>query len=172
MSMRAVSGPPKNPVLRQHARERGQSVQNRNHEPRDGSQRRQMERDMAGAEPQGTPDAGPSAARAYREIARVLWEERLLDAVKGIGLEEYVPANAVAARAAASKDKDLPRPVRIRRALERLGPVYIKIGQMLATRGDIVPPALLKELAKLQDDVPPYPGPRRRHASKPNSELR
>ena len=95
----------------------------------------------------------------YHEIARILWEERLLDAVKGIGLEEYAPANAGAAGAAAASDKDLPRPVRIRRTLERLGPVYVKIGQMLATRGDIVPPALLKELAKLQDDVPPVPWP-------------
>ena len=52
------------------------------------------------------------------------------------------------------KEKDLPRAVRIRRALERLGPAFIKMGQILATRRDLVTPDLAVELAKLQDDVP------------------
>jgi ubiquinone biosynthesis protein len=52
---------------------------------------------------------------------------------------------------------DLPRAVRLRLALEQLGPVFIKLGQMLSTRRDLLPTDIADELAKLQDDVPPFP---------------
>jgi len=52
---------------------------------------------------------------------------------------------------------DLPRGVRLRRALEELGPVFIKFGQMLSTRRDLLPGDIADELARLQDDVPPFP---------------
>ncbi len=52
---------------------------------------------------------------------------------------------------------ELPRGVRLRRALEELGPVFIKFGQMLSTRRDLLPEDIADELAKLQDDVPPFP---------------
>ena len=52
---------------------------------------------------------------------------------------------------------DIPRGVRLRRALEELGPVFIKFGQMLSTRRDLLPEDIANELAKLQDDVPPFP---------------
>tara|TARA_R110001599_G_scaffold353459_1_gene592442 strand:+ start:145016 stop:146659 length:1644 start_codon:yes stop_codon:yes gene_type:complete len=52
---------------------------------------------------------------------------------------------------------DLPRGVRLRRALEELGPVFIKFGQMLSTRRDLLPTDIADELAKLQDKVPPFP---------------
>ena len=45
---------------------------------------------------------------------------------------------------------------RIRKALEDLGPIFIKLGQMLSTRRDLVPPHIVDELAKLQDSVPPF----------------
>ncbi|MBI5752349.1 MAG: ubiquinone biosynthesis regulatory protein kinase UbiB [Hydrogenophilales bacterium] len=50
-----------------------------------------------------------------------------------------------------------PRAVRLRRALERLGPIFVKFGQVLSTRRDLLPPDLADELAKLQDQVPPFP---------------
>ncbi|ODU07350.1 MAG: ubiquinone biosynthesis regulatory protein kinase UbiB [Rubrivivax sp. SCN 71-131] len=50
-----------------------------------------------------------------------------------------------------------PRGVRLRRALERLGPIFVKFGQVLSTRRDLLPPDLSDELAKLQDRVPPFP---------------
>jgi ubiquinone biosynthesis protein len=52
---------------------------------------------------------------------------------------------------------DLARGVRLRKALEELGPVFIKFGQMLSTRRDLLPRDIADELAKLQDEVPPFP---------------
>ncbi len=59
--------------------------------------------------------------------------------------------------------RDLPPyPVRIRLALEELGPIFIKFGQLLSTRVDLLPEDMAEELAKLQDRVPPFPGPEAR----------
>jgi len=51
-----------------------------------------------------------------------------------------------------------PRALRLREALEELGPVFIKFGQMLSTRPDLLPDDIAAELARLQDQVPPFPG--------------
>ena len=51
-----------------------------------------------------------------------------------------------------------PRGERLRMALEELGPVFVKFGQALSTRPDILPPDIAQELAKLQDRVPPFAG--------------
>ncbi|MGB7932820.1 MAG: ubiquinone biosynthesis regulatory protein kinase UbiB [Gammaproteobacteria bacterium] len=53
-----------------------------------------------------------------------------------------------------------PRAVRIRKALEDLGPIYVKFGQILSTRRDLLPDDIAEELARLQDRVPPFPGVR------------
>jgi ubiquinone biosynthesis protein len=52
---------------------------------------------------------------------------------------------------------DLPRGVRLRLGLERLGPIFVKFGQVMSTRRDLLPPDYAEELAKLQDRVPPFP---------------
>ncbi len=52
---------------------------------------------------------------------------------------------------------DAPRGVRLRRALERLGPIFVKFGQVLSTRRDLLPLDMADELALLQDRVPPFP---------------
>ena len=49
------------------------------------------------------------------------------------------------------------RGVRLRRALEDLGPIFVKFGQVLSTRRDLLPTDVADELAKLQDRVPPFP---------------
>jgi ubiquinone biosynthesis protein len=51
----------------------------------------------------------------------------------------------------------LPRGVRLRLALEALGPIFVKFGQVLSTRRDLLPADVADELAKLQDRVPPFP---------------
>ena len=50
-----------------------------------------------------------------------------------------------------------PRGERLRLALEALGPIFVKFGQMLSTRRDLIPLDIADELAKLQDRVPPFP---------------
>ena len=78
----------------------------------------------------------------YREILRVL-------ARHGIGVvdEEFVK----------HEDPDQIRAEHLRRACEELGTMFIKLGQALSTRGDLLPDAYRKELTKLQDDVVPVP---------------
>lgn len=70
----------------------------------------------------------------------------------------------------------LSRGARLRRALEDLGPVFIKFGQMLSTRRDLLPEDIADELAQLQDNVPPFPEEQavaiiERALGKPVSEL-
>ncbi|RQP26322.1 ubiquinone biosynthesis regulatory protein kinase UbiB [Piscinibacter terrae] len=52
---------------------------------------------------------------------------------------------------------DMPRGMRLRLAFERLGPIFVKFGQVLSTRRDLLPPDVADELARLQDRVPPFP---------------
>ncbi len=51
---------------------------------------------------------------------------------------------------------NMPRGEALRLALEDLGPVFIKFGQILSTRRDLLPPDIADEMAKLQDQVPPF----------------
>ena len=54
------------------------------------------------------------------------------------------------------RDLSTPRAVRLRRALEELGPIFVKFGQVLSTRSDLFPLDIVAELSKLQDRVPPF----------------
>ena len=54
------------------------------------------------------------------------------------------------------RDISAPRGVRLRRALEELGPIFVKFGQVLSTRRDLLPADVADELALLQDQVPPF----------------
>lgn len=57
-----------------------------------------------------------------------------------------------------TKKKHTPRGVRIREAIEELGPIFVKFGQILSTRLDVIPPDIVKEITKLQDNVPQFDG--------------
>src|SRR5262249_27529367 len=78
------------------------------------------------------------------------------------GLEEFAPPDGGAARTIRAllffRPLSEPRAARLRRALETLGPIFVKFGQVLSTRRDLLPPDIADELAKLQDRVPPFPG--------------
>jgi ubiquinone biosynthesis protein len=94
--------------------------------------------------------------RALR-LAKILWVGFRF------GLDEFALAADPAGRlprlvlrALSFRTFDAPRAVRLRRALETLGPIFVKFGQVLSTRRDLLPPDLAEELAKLQDQVPPF----------------
>jgi ubiquinone biosynthesis protein len=55
------------------------------------------------------------------------------------------------------RDASAPRGERLRLALESLGPVFVKFGQLLSVRPDLIPTDITEELSKLQDSVPPFP---------------
>jgi ubiquinone biosynthesis protein len=84
---------------------------------------------------------------------------RILSTVVRFGLDEFLPSGVVRASFAVVffwRSFSEPRGVRLRRALETLGPIFVKFGQLLSTRRDLIPLDLADELAKLQDAVPPF----------------
>ncbi|MFN3310214.1 MAG: ubiquinone biosynthesis regulatory protein kinase UbiB [Thermomonas sp.] len=98
-----------------------------------------------------------SALRAWR-IGRVLLRYRLDALLDGTPVERWLtlmrPLVPRVPRAVAS----LSRGARLRLALQELGPIFVKFGQVLSTRRDLLPPDIADELALLQDRVAPFPG--------------
>src|SRR5262245_29547981 len=90
--------------------------------------------------------------KAYGDIARLLIRYGRSDLVHKAGLED-VPE--VAALAQDTPSAELSE--RFASDLESLGPTYIKVGQLLSTRADLLPQPFLEALARLQDDVAPFP---------------
>ncbi len=73
-----------------------------------------------------------------------------------LGHERFTAVRPLARFVRFGRDFTTPRAVRLRLALEALGPIFVKFGQMLSTRRDLMPPDIADELAKLQDRVPPF----------------
>lgn len=95
----------------------------------------------------------------YLEIARVLAKYGFSDLVAAIRLDRYVPFKKKLIREGEDpKLASLSRWERVRLALEDLGPTFVKFGQIMSNRPDLVPGELLSELKKLQESVPPFPG--------------
>jgi ubiquinone biosynthesis protein len=92
-----------------------------------------------------------------REIATVLLNYGFGDVVERLGLLRYIQWGRRILSRRATPQTSLTRPQRIRLALEALGPTFIKFGQVLSTRPDLVPPDLICELTKLQEGVPSFP---------------
>jgi ubiquinone biosynthesis protein len=93
------------------------------------------------------------------EIERVLVRHRLDDFVRATHL--YRPLRFVffiSPWTWFQRGSDLSRGARLRLALIELGPIFVKFGQALSTRRDLLPADIADELAKLQDNVPPFPG--------------
>ena len=73
------------------------------------------------------------------------------------GLQEFLPPGRVRGLIAlAAAHRSEPRGARLRGALEELGPIFVKFGQVLSTRRDLLPQDIADELARLQDQVPPF----------------
>ncbi len=97
-------------------------------------------------------------------MSRIFRGSFILFIVLRYGLDELVltsfqkPWLRVLARIlSVGRDLKAPRGQRIREALERLGPIFVKFGQVLSTRRDLLPIDIADELAQLQDNVPPFP---------------
>ncbi|GBG13203.1 ubiquinone biosynthesis protein [Novimethylophilus kurashikiensis] len=92
-----------------------------------------------------------------REIAGIFIRYGWGDAIKRLGLSKLLGASKLLHPQAALEVMHLPPEVRVRMAIQELGPTFVKLGQVLATRPDIFPPSWIAEFAKLQDKVPPVP---------------
>ena len=99
--------------------------------------------------------------RRWRTLRRVLSIQRIL--VK-YGLDDFIrethllrPLRFFFYVLPRRRDTSAPLGERIRLALEELGPIFVKFGQALSTRRDLLPVDIADELAKLQDSVPPFP---------------
>ena len=95
---------------------------------------------------------------------------KILSVAAKYGLEDFLPASRSRAMCKIallpyrllglfSSQRSGDRNMRLRLALEELGPIYIKLGQLVSTRRDFLDPELANELQALQDNVPPFPMP-------------
>ena len=93
----------------------------------------------------------------YQRIVRILFKYGFEDAIEMLHIDQYLESGLQMINRKPKEQIDrLSRPERLRMAFEELGPTFIKLGQVLSTRSDFIPPDYLLELAKLQDDVPSF----------------
>lgn len=98
------------------------------------------------------PIRGVRHLRRFQQIAQILARHGFGELLDLLGAAPVFPlARALRRR------PSLGPPQRLRMALEELGPTFVKLGQVLSTRPDLLPPAYIAELARLQDTVPPEP---------------
>src|SRR6185503_5332638 len=93
----------------------------------------------------------PEHLRRYKDVALLLFRYGRGDIVRRAGLSELLPEETGEADRGAQAARGLADEV------ERLGPTFIKLGQLLSTRPDIVPPAYADALARLQNECEPIP---------------
>ncbi|PSR20697.1 MAG: ABC transporter [Sulfobacillus acidophilus] len=107
-------------------------------------------------------DRGPKSVKLsrgswarLREIAEVLAHHGLLWMLDGLGLSGHLSwGRRIRAKKLPAPDANWPE--RVRLVLAALGPTYVKLGQLASMRPDVLPAPLVRALARLQDDVPPF----------------
>ena len=93
----------------------------------------------------------PERLKRYRDIARLLYKYGRSDLVTRAGLTETLAGEEAPLSPGSPDPEELPCD------LERLGPAFVKFGQLLSTRADLLPPPYLQALGRLQDQVEPFP---------------
>ncbi len=93
----------------------------------------------------------PNHLKRYQEIARLFWKYGRSDLVTQMGLDEAVDPKELTP----AKEGEAT-PDQLANDLEAMGPTYVKLGQILSSRPDLLPEAYLKALARLQDKVKPF----------------
>lgn len=94
----------------------------------------------------------------YRQILLILIRHGFGDIVESLGIDQYFEfgIGALLSGKNNSKPEKHGRPQRVRQSIEELGPTFIKLGQILSTRPDLVPVDIMDELSALQDQVPSF----------------
>lgn len=94
----------------------------------------------------------------YRELIGILVKYGFQDIVEQLNLRYYLElGKSVLMQRPAEHVQHIPRAARVRMIIEEMGTTFIKFGQIMSTRPDLIPDEFLKELQKLQDEVPPFP---------------
>jgi ubiquinone biosynthesis protein len=94
----------------------------------------------------------------YRQILAILFKYGFGDLIDRLNIDQYIEVGLqMISRKRRDRVEKLTRSERVRIAFEELGSTYIKLGQALSTRPDLIPFDFIQELSKLQDHVPPYP---------------
>ena len=93
----------------------------------------------------------PERLKRYKDVAMLLIKYGRSDLISAAGLEGSVLPDEIAAETETAPAEDLARD------LEKLGPTFIKLGQLLSTRADLLPGPYLEALERLQDSIEPFP---------------
>src|SRR5215212_4662733 len=93
----------------------------------------------------------PERLKRYKDVAMLLIKYGRSDLISMAGLEGSVLPDEIAAESEIAPAEDLAKD------LEKLGPTFIKLGQLLSTRADLLPGPYLDALARLQDHIEPFP---------------
>jgi len=92
----------------------------------------------------------PERLKRYKDVALLLVKYGRSDLVKQAGLEDHLELDEQALAETSPKAEELASD------LEKLGPTFIKLGQLLSTRADLLPAPYLEALARLQDQIEPF----------------